>query len=46
MIYIKSKKSIRNDEKNIAWNIRILIDESFVPVSQRTNVLYCRLMDF
>ena len=33
-------------KKNNAWNIRRLVDESFVPASQRTSVLYCRLTDF
>ena len=33
-------------KKNNAWNIRRLVDESFVPASQRTIVLYCRLTDF
>ena len=37
--------SIRNYEKN-AWNIRRLIDESFVPSTQRASVLYYRLSDF
>ena len=27
------------------WNVRRLIDESFVPSAQRTSVLYCRLSD-
>ena len=39
-------KSIRNYEKNNALNIRHLVDESFVPATQRTSVLYCRLLDF
>ena len=39
-------KSIRNYEKNKSWNIRCLFDESFVPVTQRTSVLYFRLSDF
>ena len=48
---IKSKsfecpKSIRNHEKNKAWNIRHLVDESFIPATQQTRVLYCRLSDF
>ena len=37
-------KSIRNYEKN-TWNVRRLVDESFVPSAQRTSVLYCRLSD-
>ena len=28
------------------WNIRRLVDDSFVPANQRTSVLYCRLSDF
>ena len=37
--------SIRNYEKNNAWNIRRLVDESFVPANQRTSELYCRLSE-
>jgi hypothetical protein len=33
-------KSRRNYEKNNAWNIRLLVDESFVPATQRASVLY------
>ena len=36
-------KSIRNYEKKNAWNIRRLVDESFVPSTQRASVLYWRL---
>ena len=32
--------------KNITWNIRRLVDESFVPSAKQTSVLYCRLTDF
>ena len=32
--------------KKNTWNIRRLVDESFVPSAQRTSVLYCRLTDF
>ena len=39
-------KSIRNYKKNNAWNIRRLVNESFVPPSQQTSILYCRLSDF
>ena len=28
------------------WNIRRLVDESFVPSAQQTSILYCRLTDF
>ena len=41
------KDFARNCEKeNTTWNIRCLVDGSFVPVNQRTSVLYCRLSDF
>ena len=33
-------------KKNNTWNIRCLVDESFVPSDQRTNVLFCILTDF
>ena len=33
-------------KKNNAWNIRRLVDETFVPSVQQTSVLYCRLSDF
>ena len=33
-------------KKTNTWNIRRLVDESFVPSAQRTSVLYCRLTDF
>ena len=33
-------------KKNSAWNIRLLVDESFVPSTQRPSVLYWRLLDF
>ena len=40
-------KYIRNYEKRICtWNVRHLVDESFVPSTQQTSVLYCRLSDF
>ena len=32
-------------EKN-TWNIRHLVDKTFVPSAQRTSVLYSRLTDF
>ena len=32
--------------KKNTWNVRCLVDESFVPSAQRTSVLYCRLSDF
>ena len=33
-------------EKNNTWNIRRLVDDSFVPSSKQPSVLCCRLMDF
>ena len=39
-------KSIRNYEKKNTWNVRRLVDESFVTSAQRTSVVYCRLSDF
>ena len=39
-------KSIRNYEKKNNWNVRRLVDESFVPLANRTSILYCRLSDF
>ena len=33
-------------KNNDAWNLRHLVDESFVPSNQRTSVLYCKLSDF
>ena len=32
--------------KKNAWNIRHLVDESFVPANQGTSILYCILSDF
>ena len=32
--------------KKNAWDIRRLVDESFVPVNQQTSISYCRLSDF
>ena len=39
-------KSIRNYEQNNVWNIRRMVDNSFIPANQRTSVSYCRLSDF
>ena len=39
-------KSIRNYEKNNAWNIRRLVHDLFNPLSKRPSVLYCKLTDF
>ena len=36
----------RNHEKNKTWNIRQLVDDSFVPSSNQPRVLYCRVTDF
>ena len=30
-------KSIRNHEKNNSWNIRRMVNESFVPATQQTS---------
>ena len=33
-------------KKNNTWNIRRLVDRSFVPSVQQTSVFFCRLTDF
>ena len=33
-------------KKNNTWNIRRLVDDSFVPLSKQPSVLYCKLTDF
>ena len=33
-------------KNNNTWNVRQLVDKLFVPLAQRTNVLYCRLTNF
>ena len=33
-------------KKNNTWNIRCLVNESFIPSAQWTSILYCRLTDF
>ena len=33
-------------KKNNTWNIRLLVDDSFVPSSKQPSVIYCRLTDF
>ena len=43
---IFEKNFARNQEKNNAWNIRRMVDESFVPASQQASILHCRLSDF
>ena len=42
----KCPKSIRNYEKKNTWNVKHLVDDSFVPLAHPTSVLYSRLMDF
>ena len=37
----KSKKYKKN-----TWNIRFLVDDSFVPSSKQPSVIYCRLTNF
>ena len=32
-------------KKNNTWNIRHLVDDSFVPSSKQPSVFYCKLMD-
>ena len=39
-------KSIRNYKRNNAWNIRHLVDDSFVPLSKRPIISYCKSADF
>ena len=34
------------EKKKSTWNVRCLVDESFVPSAQQTSALYCRLTDF
>ena len=42
---IFAKNFARNYEENNTWNIRHLVDESFVPATQWHSVLYWRLSD-
>ena len=39
-------KSIKSIKRNNTWNIRLLVDDSFVPSSKQPSVIYCRLTDF
>ena len=39
-------KSIESLKNNNTWNIRLLVDDSFVPSSKQPRVIYCRLTDF
>ena len=42
-----AKNFARNyEKKNNTWNIKCLVDESFVPATQRSSILYSRLSDF
>ena len=34
------------EKKNNTWNIRRLVDDSFVPSARRTSILNCKLADF
>ena len=44
---IFAKKYARFYERNNnTWNIRRLVDDSFVPSSEQPSVLYCKLTDF
>ena len=43
---IFAKNFARNHEKSSTWNIRCLVDDSFVPSSKRPSVSYCKLTDF
>ena len=33
-------------KKSNTWNIRLLVDDSFVPSSKQPSVIYCKLTDF
>ena len=37
-------KSIKSIKKNNTWNIRCLVNKSFVPATQRTNIVYWRFL--
>ena len=39
-------KSIKSMKKNDTWNMRLLVDDLFVPSSKQPSVIYCRLTDF
>ena len=39
-------KTLKLWNNNNIWKIRRLVDESFVPATQQTSVLYCRLLNF
>jgi hypothetical protein len=42
----ESPKSIKSIKKDNPWNIRLLVDDLFVPSSKQPSVIYCRLTDF
>ena len=42
----KQGQNIKDGSMDNTWNIRRLVDESFVPSAQQTSILYCRLTDF
>ena len=39
-------KPIKSIKENKTWNIRPLVDDSFVSSSKQPSVIYCRLTDF
>ena len=39
-------KSIKSIKKPNTWNIRLLVDDSFVPSSKQPSIIHCRLTDF
>ena len=40
-----SKEFFKKSYKNDTWSIKCLVDDSFVPLSKQTCVIYCRLTD-
>ena len=42
---IFAKNFAKNHEKN-TWDIRRLVNDSFIPSSKRPSVLHCKLTDF
>ena len=42
----KQRQNIKDGSMDNTWNIRCLVDESYVPSAQWTRVFYCRLTDF
>ena len=45
-MWIEMSFAKKSWKKNNVWNIRRLVDDSFIPSAKRTNLLYCRLTDF